>query len=64
MSRQQKSPPRRPKPPAYRQAFERLDAALDRNSGSNAGERIDMARRALFGDLSRIQVPAKTVVPE
>jgi hypothetical protein len=37
--------------PAYRAVFGRLDAALAKNSETNASERIDMARRALFGCL-------------
>ena len=45
----------RPAPPAYRRAFEWLDAALAENSGSaaieRANERANRARRALAGCL-------------
>jgi hypothetical protein len=50
MNHRQKSPPRRPPSPAYRQAFERLDAALAKNSRLGEDEKIQMARIALFGE--------------
>ncbi len=37
--------------PAYRQAFERLDAALEQNTQSNNSEKIDLMGRHMFGDL-------------
>jgi hypothetical protein len=46
----QKSAPSRLKNPAYRPAFERLDAALAENTRCTYRDRIDMARIALFGD--------------
>jgi hypothetical protein len=48
-----------PLPPAYRHAVERLEAALAKNTGSNAIERIDMARRALFGCLPEEPQPTE-----
>jgi hypothetical protein len=37
-------------PPAYRSAFERLDAALVKNTPCHNAEKIDLLRIALFGD--------------
>ena len=49
MNRRQKPPPRRPRSPAYRQAFERLDAALEENTQPDNSERTDMLSRRLLG---------------
>jgi hypothetical protein len=49
MNRRQKPPLHRLKNPAYRQAFERLDAALEENTPCNNIEKIQMLRLKLFG---------------
>jgi len=44
-------PPSRPHPPAYRRAFERLDAALAASTESHChAARINLLGRAMFGD--------------
>jgi hypothetical protein len=43
---------------AYRQAFERLDAVLAKNTRGNDDEKIDRLRRALFGELPEDPEPA------
>jgi hypothetical protein len=57
--RQKKSQKKRHNP-AYRQAFERLDAALDKNTESSFGDRIQVIRRLMFGDLPEDQKPMST----
>lgn len=37
--------------PAYRQAFERLDAALEENTPSDYSEKTELLGMAMFGDL-------------
>lgn len=59
MNHRSKTSRPRPAPPAYRRAIERLDAVLAKNTGSNAIERIGMARRALFGCLPEESQPTK-----
>jgi hypothetical protein len=44
-----KAPPRRPRDPAYRQVFERLDAGLEKNAQAANGERMHALRLAVFG---------------
>lgn len=51
MRRRQRPSPRRPRDPAYRRAFERLDEALEENSGFSNAERIQRLGRCMFGDL-------------
>ena len=51
MNRHQNPPPSRPHPPAYRRAFERLDAALEANTQANYyADRIELVGRAMFGN--------------
>jgi hypothetical protein len=64
MNRRQKSPPPRIKTPAYRQAFERLDAALEKNTLSDNYEKIRLMRIALFGDVDKLQASGKLVIPK
>jgi hypothetical protein len=45
--------------PAYRPAFERLDAALAKYSQLNEDEKIQMARIALFGEEAVGDVPPR-----
>jgi hypothetical protein len=51
MNRHQKQPHLKVRNPAYRQAFQRIEAALKRTSEGRENEKIDWARRALFGAL-------------
>jgi hypothetical protein len=53
MNRHQKPSLSRLKNPAYRQAFERLDAALDENTQSDYSEKTELLGMAMFGDLWR-----------
>lgn len=60
MNRRQNSPPFRLKDPAYRPAFERLDAALEQKTPSDNSEKIELLGRHMFGDLWHEQKPAGT----
>ena len=62
MSRQ-RSPQHRPKNPAYRQAFERLDAALEENTPSDNYEKIRRMRLAYFADVDALEKSGKLVIP-
>jgi hypothetical protein len=53
MNQRHKPPPRRPKNPAYRQAFERLDEALEENTSFDNVDKRKLLRRALFGDVEK-----------
>jgi hypothetical protein len=64
MSRRQKSPPHRPQNPAYRQAFEWLDEALEENTPSNNYEKIRLMRLAMFADVDRLQASGTLVIPK
>jgi len=62
---------RRPKPasmriknPAYRPAFERLDAALEENTTYDNREKIRLMREAMFADVDRLQKSGSAVIPE
>jgi hypothetical protein len=59
MNRRHQPPPRRLQNPAYRPAFERLDAALAKNFRSDDIEKIQRARLALFGS-----APGTVAMPE
>jgi hypothetical protein len=51
MNRRKKALQHRSQSPAYRQAFERLDAALEENTPSNNYEKIRLMRLAMFADV-------------
>ena len=55
MNRHQKPPPHRPKNPAWRPAFERLDAALEENTPFDNTEKIRLMRLALFADVDALE---------
>ena len=44
-------PPRTGRSPAYREAFERLDAALEKNAPWDNREKIRLMREAAFADV-------------
>jgi hypothetical protein len=64
MNRRQKLPRHRPQNPAYRQAFERLDEALEENTQSDNTEKIQMLRLAMFGDVDELQASGTLVIPK
>jgi len=57
MNRRQKAPPLRVRNPAHRQAFERLDGALEKNAPVDYSERSELLGHAIFGDLWDIESP-------
>ena len=64
MNRRQKPFQPRIKNPAYRPAFERLDAALAENTPCNNIEKIRRLRMALFGDVDQLQASGTVKIPE
>jgi hypothetical protein len=64
MSRHQKPPQHRTQAPAYRQAFERLDEALEENTPSDNSEKIRLMRLAMFADVDRLQASGRLVIPK
>ena len=52
------------KNPAYRPAFERLDAALEENTTYDNREKIRLMREAMFADVDRLQKSGSAVIPE
>lgn len=64
MNRRHKPPPSRSQAPAYRQAFEGLDAALEENTPSDNAERIRLMRLALFADVDALEKSGGLVIPK
>jgi hypothetical protein len=64
MNRRPKPPQHRCQSPAYRQAFERLDAALEENTPSNNYEKIRLMRLALFADVDRLHESGRIIIPK
>jgi hypothetical protein len=64
MNRHQKPPPARLKNPAYRPAFERLDAALEENPPTNNREKIRRMREAHFADVDALQKSGRIIIPK
>jgi hypothetical protein len=64
MSRRQEPAPRRSQAPAYREAFARLDRALEQNTPSDNVNKIRLLRLALFGDVDRLQASGTVKLPE
>jgi len=64
MKRRQK--PLRPfvRNPAYRQAFERLDEALEENTPWNNYEKIRLMRQAAFADVDALGKSGAIKLPE
>jgi type VI protein secretion system component VasF len=50
--------------PAYRQAFQRLDEALEQNTGMSQAEKIAAMRKAYFADVEEFEKSGKLVLPE
>jgi len=64
MNRHQKHTQHRTKTPAYRQAFERLDAALEENAQSDNSEKIRLMRLAMFADVDKLQQSGRVKIPK
>ncbi len=64
MNRRKKSPQHRSHGPAYRQAFGRLDAALEENTPSDNYEKIRLLRLALFADVDKLQASGRIKIPK
>ena len=58
MNRHQKQPYLKVRSLAYRQAFERLDEALEENTQSDNTEKIRRMRQAYFASVDALQKPA------
>ena len=64
MNRHQKQPHFNVRNPAYRQAFERLDAALEENAQSDNSEKIRLMRLAMFADVDKLQQSGRVKIPK
>ena len=64
MNRRQKPTQHRPQYPAYRQAFERLDVALEENTPSDNFQKIRLMRLAMFGDVEKLRESGTLVIPK
>ena len=64
MNRHRKSPQPRSQNPAYRQAFERLDEALEENTQSDNYEKIRLMRLAMFADVDKLKESGTLVIPK
>lgn len=63
MNRRHQSPSPRSKNPAYRQAFERLDMALEENTQCDHQETIQRMFRAMFGEADQVEASGVEVIP-
>lgn len=63
MKRRQKPPRPFVLSPAYRQAIERLDAALEENTPCDNTELIRLLREAYFADVDAFVASGKLVLP-
>jgi hypothetical protein len=57
-------PQRRSHAPAYRQAFERLDEALEENTPFDNTEKIRLIRQAAFADVDEFIKSGQLELPE
>ena len=64
MNRRRKPPQPRCKNPAYRQAFERLDKALEENTPFDNTEKIRLIRQAAFADVDEFERSNPFVLPK
>lgn len=64
MNRRHTQPTPRPKNPAYRPAFERLDVALEENTPCNNVGKIRLLRLAMFGDVERLKESGRIIIPK
>ena len=49
---------------AYRQAFQRLDASLEENSGFSNAEKIKLLRQAMFADVDDLDKSGTVKLPK
>jgi hypothetical protein len=63
MNRQHKQPYLKVRSPAYRQAFERLDAALEENTQSDNTEKIRRMRQAYFASVDELEKSGRVKLP-
>ena len=64
MNRHEKIARRTVRNPAYRQAIERLDAALEKNTGSSNAEIIKLLRQTAFADVDELEKSGTLKLPE
>ena len=64
MNHNQKPPQLRIQNPAYRQAFERLDAALEKNTVHDNTRRIRLMRRIYFKDVDELEKSGRLKLPK
>jgi hypothetical protein len=64
MTRNQKHPRQLVRNPAYRQAFERLDEALEENTPCDNREKIAAMRKALFADVDEFLASGEFQMPK
>ena len=64
MNRHRKSPQHRLHNPAYRQAFERLDEALEENTPFDNTEKIRLMRAAYFADVDALEKSGRIILPK
>jgi len=64
VNRHHKQPYLKVRNSAYRQAFERLDAALEENSPSDNSEKIRFMRQAYFADVDKLQKSGRIKIPK
>ncbi len=58
-----KNPRRNALPPAWRVSFERLDAALQENTGCNNARTIALLRKAAFADVEALKASGEVIIP-
>jgi tetrahydromethanopterin S-methyltransferase subunit G len=64
LNRHQKQPRLVVRYPAYRQAFQRLDESLERNSDFSNAERIRLMRRTMFADVDELEKSGEIKIPK
>ena len=64
MNHHRNHPHRKVRNPAYREALQRLDSALEENTPSNNYEKIRLMRLAAFADVDALQKSGKVKIPK
>ena len=64
MNRHSKPPRLIVRNPAYRQAFQRLDDALEQNSPFSNAEKIRLMRQVYFADVDALEKSGKFILPK
>ena len=55
--------PQKPLPPAWRAAFERLDAALRENTECKNARKIALWRKVAFADVEELEASGRLIIP-